>query len=220
MTPKRLITAVFALAAISATTAIAPTGASASSHMFNPRGPLSFTLTSGPGTLEASDGERIACRSDLGSGRITGLQTFLALIIIHGCVGHTSGGSECGAHSPGQPEGLIHIQINGELGTIKGGTGVGALITTDLGSSFFTIEGSCLITAGTSGTLAGEITPVGTSQTTGKLIVTGSASKSGITEITVLGTVTKPKLTSFGGLIEASLSTTDENTFDGPVLVT
>jgi hypothetical protein len=220
MTLKRLITVVFALAAISAMTAIAPTGASASSHMFNPSGPLSFAITSGPGTLEASTGERIACPTDLGSGRITGLQTFLALVIFHGCIGHTSGGSECKAHSPGQPEGLIHIQINGELGTIKGGTGVGALLTTDLGSNFVTIEGSCLITAAVSGTAAGEITPVGTSQTTGKLVVTGSAGKSGITEITVLGTVTKPKLTAFGGLVEASESTTDENTFDGPVLVT
>jgi hypothetical protein len=222
MTFKRTGTVVLALAAITAMTALAPVTASASLPMFS-HFPLSFTLTSGPGTLETTSGEKVVCTSDLGNGNITGLQTFLALVIFHGCVGHKST-SECPAHSPGQPAGLIHIHIVGELGTIKAGNGAGntgALIEPALGQPFVTIIASCLgiETTAVEGTAAGELTPANSNQTTGKLIVFGSGGKSGITEISVLHKVVKPVLKAFG-LVESSEATTDENTFDGPIEMT
>jgi len=223
MTLKRIGTVVLALAAITAMTALAPMTASASLPMFS-HWPLPFTLTSGPGTLETSTGEKIVCNSDLGHGNITGLQTFLALIIFHGCEGHASGGGTCPAHSPGQPAGLIHIHIVGELGTIKAGNGagnIGAIIEPALGQPFVTIIGTCLAVEETAveGTAAGEVTPVNSNQTTGKIIVFGSKGKSGITEIAVLHKIIKPKLAAFG-LVESSEATTDENTFDGPIETT
>jgi hypothetical protein len=222
MTFKRIGTVVLALAAIGAMTALAPVTASASLPMFS-HFPLSFGLTSGPGTLETSSGEKIVCNSDLGHGNITGLQTFLALVLFHGCIGH-NGSSECPAHSPGQPAGLIHIHIVGELGTIKAGNGagtIGALLEPALGQPFVIIDASCLLVAeaAVEGNAAGQLTPVNSNQSTGKLTVFGSGGKSGITEIVVLHKITKPKLSAFG-LIEASEATTDENTFDGPIELT
>jgi hypothetical protein len=224
MTFKRIGTVVLALAAITAMTALAPMTASASLPMFS-HWPLPFSLTSGPGTLETSTGEKIVCNSDLGHGNITGLQTFLALIIFHGCQGFpSSGGTPCPAHSPGQPAGLIHIHINGELGTIKAGNGagnIGAIIEPALGGAFVTIIGTCLAVEETAveGTAAGEVTPANSNQPTGKIIVFGSEGKSGITEIAVLHKIIKPVLKAFG-LIESSEATTDENQFDGPIETT
>jgi hypothetical protein len=224
MLKKRIGLFVAGFAALAALALIAPLGAFASSPEFSPGTPLSFTLTSGSGTLEASTGERLHCLSDLGHGNITGPRTFLALIIFHGCTAHNAlSGEECPGFSPGQPEGLIHIHIIGELGTIKAGNGagnIGAILEPALGTSFVTLKGSCITEANVTGTAAGEITPVKKVQTTGKLIVTGSAGTSGITEIAVLGKVIDPKLTAFAGLVTASENTTDENTFDGPVEVT
>jgi hypothetical protein len=222
MTFKRIGTVVLALAAITAMTALAPVTASASLPMFS-HWPLSFTLTSGTGTLETSTGQKVVCKSDLGNGNITGLQTFLALVLFHGCEAH-EGASECPAHSPGEPEGLLHIHINGELGTIKAGTdagNTGALLEPALGGIFVTIIGSCLTPkeAAVEGTAAGLLLPVNTETTTGTLTVFGSAGKSGITEIAVLHKIFKPKLTAFG-LIEASEATTETNTFDGPITIT
>jgi hypothetical protein len=89
----------------------------------------------------------------------------LALVLLHGCIGHSSSGSECAAHSPGQPEGLIHLHINGELGTIKAGNGagnIGALIEPAVGQPFVTIIAECLAIeeAAVEGNFAGGITPV------------------------------------------------------------
>ena len=146
MTFKRIGTVVLVLTALTASTTLAPMTASASLPIFS-HWPLPFTLTSGPGTLETSTGEKLVCTSDLGNGSITGLQTFLALILLHGCKGHSSSDSECPAHGPGQPEGLIHVHIVGELGTIKAGDGagnIGAIIEPALGQPFVTIIGTCL----------------------------------------------------------------------------
>jgi hypothetical protein len=223
MTFKRIGTVVLALAAITAVTALAPVTASASLPMFS-HWPLPFTLTSGPGTIETTTGEKIVCNSDLGHGNITGLQTFLALIIFHGCLGHPSGGGECPVRSPGQPSGLIHIHIVGELGTIKAGNGagnIGAIIEPALGQPFVTIIGTCLAVEETAveGTAAGELGGVNSNQTTGKFTIFGSKGKSGITEIAVLHKVIKPVLRAFG-LVETSEAGADENVADGPIEVT
>jgi hypothetical protein len=225
MTFKRIGTVVLALAAITAMTALAPLTASASLPMFS-HWPLPFTLTSGTGTLETSTGEKIVCNSDLGHGNITGLQTFLALVIFHGCVGHNAtSGTECPAKSPGQPNGLIHIHVNGELGTIKAGNGagnIGAIIEPALGGIFVELEDACLAVSPTAleGDFAGEVTPINSSQSTGTLqVFAGSKGKSGITEIAVLHKIIKPKLTDFG-LVETSLATTEALTFDGPIETT
>jgi hypothetical protein len=222
MTLKRIGTVILALAAIGAMTALAPVTASASLPMFS-HWPLSFTLTSGTGTLETSTGQKVVCKSDLGHGNITGLQTFLALVLFHGCEAH-EGTSECPAHSPGEPEGLLHIHIVGELGTIKAGThagNTGALLEPALGQPFLTIIASCLVPkeAAVEGSAAGLILPVNTPTTTGTLTVFGSGGKSGITEIAVLHKIIKPVLKAFG-LIEASEATEENIAYDGTIEVT
>jgi hypothetical protein len=186
--------------------------------------PLSFRLTSGISTLQSAN-QNVVCNSDLGNGNITGLQTFLALVIFHGCIGHGKT-SSCPANSPGQPAGLIHIHIVGELGTIKAGNGagnIGALIEPALSPTavFVTIIGECLEPKETAveGNAAGELSPVNTLTTTATLTVFANGNKSGITEIAVLHKVIKPKLTSFGNA-ESSESTSGTITFDGPIEVT
>jgi hypothetical protein len=221
MTLKRIGTVILALAAIGAMTALAPVTASASLPMFS-HWPLSFRLTSGVSTLTSAS-QNVVCNSDLGNGNITGLQTFLALVIFHGCIGHGKTTS-CPASSPGQPSGLIHIHVTGELGTIKAGNGagnIGALIEPALGQPFVVIKGECLepTESAVEGNAAGELSPVNTLTTTATLTVFANGNKSGITEIAVLHKVIKPKLTSFG-LLESSEATTDTLTVDGPIEIT
>jgi hypothetical protein len=213
---------VLALVAITAMTALAPMTASASLPMFS-HWPLSFRLTSGVSTLQFAS-QSFACNSDLGNGNITGLQTFLALVIFHGCVAH-NGTNSCPIRSPGQPAGLIHLHVNGELGTIKAGTGaghIGAIIEPALSKSVFvTLIGECLEPkeSAVEGNFAGELSPVNTLTTTATLTIFANGNKSGITEIAVLHKVIKPKLTSFG-LVETSISSTETLTFDGPIEIT
>jgi hypothetical protein len=226
MLNKRIGLLVAAVAALAATMLAAPLNASAGLPEFRPGTPLFFTLKSGENRLEASTGENIACLSDLGHGNITGPRTFLALILFHGCKGkNATTGEECPAKTPGQPEGLIHLHVVGELGTIKKADGIitgtiGAIIEPALGTSFFTIQGSCLTEASVTGTLAGEVTPINTPSTTGKLIIGGEKGISDVLEIVVLHKVIKPKLEAFAGLVTASEETHEEITLDGPVEVT
>jgi hypothetical protein len=226
MLNKRIGLLVAGVAALAAMMLVAPLSASAGLPEFKPGTYLLFTVASGTGVLEASTGEKVTCLSDLGHGYITGPRTFLALVLFHGCKGkNATTDEECPAKSPGQPEGLIHIHVIGELGTIKKADGIitgsiGALIEPALGTNFVTIEGTCLTTAAVSGTAAGEVTPLNSLQTTGKLIVGGEKGVSDILEIVVLHKVIKPKLEAFAGLVTASEETHEELTFDGPVEVT
>jgi hypothetical protein len=224
MLKKRIGLLVVVAAALAVLALIAPLGAFASTPEFSPGTPLSFTTTSGTGTLEASTGETLHCLTDLGKGNITGPHTFLILILLHGCVGRNgTTGEECPVKTPGQPEGLIHVHIVGELGTIKAGTGaggIGAILEPALGTSFATLEGSCITEASVTGTAAGQVLPVGSRQTTGKFTITGSDGISGITEIAVLGKVIKPELTAFAGLVSASIAAAGEARSDGPIEVT
>jgi hypothetical protein len=226
MLNKRIGLLVAAVAALAATMLAAPLNASAGLPEFKPGTPLSFAAASGSAILEASTGEKLTCLSDLGHGNITGPRTFLALLIFHGCKGrNATTGEECPAKTAGQPEGLIHIHIVGELGTIKKADGIitgsiGAIIEPALGTNFFTIEGSCMTTAAVTGTLAGEVTPLDSLVTTGKLIIGGERAISDILEIAVLHKVIKPKLEAFAGLETVSEEAHEEITVDGPVEVT
>jgi hypothetical protein len=178
--------------------------------------------TSGPGTLEASTGEVITCTSDSNGGSVTGAHTVGGVVVTFtGCKGK-SGSSTCTAKSPGAKEGqIITTTLKGELGSTKeSSTGVGLLLEPASGTSFVTIQGSCLIEAAVSGSLAGEATPVKTKSTTGKLVFVGSKGSQNIKEISVLGSTKSPKLTAFGGLVAASEATTELNTFGTALEVT
>jgi hypothetical protein len=226
MLKKRIGLLATAITALAATVLAAPLNASAGLPEFKPGTPLSFTLTSGEGRLETNIGERITCLSDLGHGDITGPRTFLALILFHSCKGRSAGTrEECPIITPGQPAGLIHVHVVGELGTIKKAHGIitgtiGAVIEPALGTSFFIFEGSCIAESNVTGDLAGEITPINFLQTTGKLIIGGEEGISDILEIVVLHKVIKPRLEAFAGLETASEETYEEITADGPIEIT
>jgi hypothetical protein len=226
MLNRRIGLLVAAVAALAAMMLVAPLSASAGLPEFKPGTYLLFTLTSGEGRLEASTGEKVTCLSDLGHGYITGPRTFLALVLFHGCKGkNATTDEECAAKSPGQPEGLIHIHVVGELGTIKKADGIitgtiGAIIEPALGTNFVTIQGSCITEASVTGTAAGEVTPINKEVTVGKLIVGGEKGVSDILEIVVLHKVIKPELSAFAGLVTASEETAETLTFNGPIEVT
>jgi hypothetical protein len=220
MSRKRIATLVLVASAIAGTMVNTST-ASASLPRFNPGGPLSFTVSSEASVLEAATGEFASCLSDLGRGNIAGPFTFLALVLFHSCTAFNAiTQQECPVHSPGQPSGLLHIHVIGELGTIKPTGDIGALIEPALGTNFVTIQGTCITEAPVTGNVAGLITPIGKAQTISHLTFAGEKGTQSIAEIVVLHKVVKPKLTAFAGLVNASLSAEETATFDGPVEVT
>jgi hypothetical protein len=191
-----------------------------------PRGvfPVPLTAKSTAGTLEASTGETITCTADASAGKINGPSTVGNLAVTFtGCIGK-SGSSECAAKSPGAKEGTIVTNtLKGEFGEVKASeatTLTGLLLEPASGTEFVTIEGSCLVTAAVSGSLAGEVSPVGVLSSTGKLVFSGSKGTQKIKEITVLTKVDKPALTAFGGLVSASEATSEALTFGEPLLIT
>jgi hypothetical protein len=85
---------------------------------------------------------------------------------------------------------------------------------------FVTLEGTCLISkvSPVDGSVAGEVTPIGTSSTTGTLNFRGSKGKQRIKEINVLNTVVKPELKALG-LLPSSEETTETITYTSNVEV-
>jgi len=162
------------LVAVMAMSLVAAAAASAE-PLFNPaEGKL--TAKSGTATLASSSAE-VVCTESVAPGTIT--NPHLVQLIIHflGCQGKETGGETCSVKSKGAPaENLIITNtLHGILGLILPHTPA-LLILPGSGSTFVTLEGSCLTLspAAVTGSVAAEITPVGSKQKTGK-IVTGAA---------------------------------------------
>jgi hypothetical protein len=224
MKTKHIISMALAVAAVFAINVIAVASASASSPEFKPGTAQLFTTSSGEGTLENSLGaEKVYCSSDTSHGEVTGSHTVGNVVVtFHNCTGKASSGTCTAKSSGGTPGTITTGTLKGELGTVKtseAASGVGLLLAPVTGS-FVTLEGSCLTTAAVSGSIAGEVTPLNTLSTTGKLIYAGSSGTQTIQSITVLGKVEKPALTAFAGLVSASEATNEAVLFTSAVEVT
>jgi hypothetical protein len=207
-----LLVAIFAMSAIAASTA----AASEPEFSVLPA-TKTFTSTSGAGTLKAGTVATTTCTADTNKGTITGMKTVGSVVVTFtGC--KISGNSKvCTVKSVGSTEGTIVTNtLKGELGTAKGSTsGVGLLLEPASGGVFVTLaETSCGIETSVEGGIVGEITPVKSSQTTGKIIYALLAGKQGLKELTVAG-ATKTKVLKAFGLVEVVEETSDLLEFAG-----
>jgi hypothetical protein len=186
---------------------LAATAASASAPEFNPGTPQAFTGDGSTSQLETSAGTKIECLKSLSKGEITGAKTVGNLVVVfHNCSSTEDGG--CSLKSEGGPNASLIITktLDGELGSVKkteAVSGVGLLILPSPGTSFVTLEGTCLPVspAPVTGSVAGEVTPVnGVASTDGKLIFqgNGAAGEQLIRSINVLGTIVKPGFKALG----------------------
>ena len=144
------------------------------------------------------------------------------MVTFSGCSGK-EGTKTCTVKGGGGGEGtVITTTLDGELGTTtEAPSGVALLLLPTTGHVFVTIEGTCLEPkeAAVEGTIAGEASPIGKYQTTGKLIFGGGAGVQSIKSVVVLGVTVKAKLTAFGS-VAASENTSEAITFSKPVEVT
>jgi hypothetical protein len=173
--------------------------------------------------LETSSTKPVTCTSSSTTGEITGAKTIGDLqVTFSGCYSTEGGG--CSVKGAGAGGGkIVTSTLSGELGSVKfaeAGSGVGLLISPTTGTTFATLEGTCLIAspAPIDGSIAAEVSPTEEKETVDELNLVGSTGKQEIKEINVLGTVKKPSLTSLG-LLESSEATGEELLFGKSVKV-
>jgi hypothetical protein len=179
----------------------------ASAPEFTPTG-QTFTASGGTAKLAAAGAEsEIICSTTTSSTGKVSSATLAGGFVIEftGCTDSRNGGSTfCTTKSPGAAEGqIITNTLHGILGVIlePPGTadGVGLLLLPGSGSSFVTIEkNSCGTETTVTGSVAGEVLPIGKSQKTGKLVFGVSGGKQKIKDIDLSGgPLVKPALTAF-----------------------
>jgi hypothetical protein len=194
---------------------------------FKPTGGT-FTGTSSTTNKLVAGANKIVCTGNTTSGKIS--NAFLAggvTVSFTGCKSSGSKVSNCTAKSVGAAEGTITTStLDGLLGLIlaKGsGTGVALVLKPATGEEFVDIaKNGCTVETAVEGSVAGEVSPVGHSQTTGKLLF--DPSTSGGSEETIKtvdlssnGATVSPALTAFG--LPASQETTESLTFSPAVEV-
>jgi hypothetical protein len=213
---------VVALLAVSALgLATASTAGASTNPLFTPVTGQAILGTSGLSLLTGDNGtETVDCQKDVFSGVVANA-LLLGGIIVHylECTSEKKGTAPCTAkvNSEGAPSGLIvTATLHGILGLILSppltSVGVAILLLPVKGKEFLNLESNgCTELSAVSGNIAGEITPVGTSQKTGKTIFATVGGKQAIKDIDLthgLGLVV-PKITAF--TTEATLEQT-ENT--------
>jgi hypothetical protein len=205
-----LIVGVLGFAAASAGAATNPLFSPATGQAILGTGSLSFYSSFG-GT------QTIDCQKNVFSG-VVSTSLLLGNIVVHylECTSENSS-THCTAkvNSEGAPSGLIvTTTLHGILGLILSppGTsiGVGILILPLKGKEFNNLEANgCTEETAVSGDIAGEVTPVGHSQKTGKTVFATTGGRQAIKDIDLthgLGLVV-PKLTAF--TTEATLTQTE-----------
>jgi hypothetical protein len=191
---------------------------------FKPTGGTFTGVGLGTNTL-AAGGNTISCTANSTKGTISSATLAGGVVVTFtGCKSTGSGGSNCTAKSVGAVEGTIATStLHGVLGLIlaKGtGTGVGLLLLPVANKKFVVIAGNtCTVETTVTGNVAGEVSPVGKSQTTGKLSFAAGASGGESVksiDLSTGGTVT-PEIEAFGAI--ASQTTSEDLTFSVAVEV-
>jgi hypothetical protein len=184
--------------------------------------PVSTTGSGGSVALETASTKPISCTSSTTTGSITGPRKVGSVTItFSGC--HSNEGSGCTVKGGGAGTGKITTNtLDGELGLATQSTlAIALLLLPTSGTEFVKIEGSCLLASPTAvnGSVAGEINPINRSESSAKLIFSGSGGKPTITSVKVLSTTVKPSLKAFS-LLEASENASAALTFAEAVRVT
>lgn len=191
---------------------------------FKPTGGTFTGAGLGSNTL-AAGGNTIVCTANTSKGTISSATLAGGVTVTFtGCKSSGSKVSNCTAKSAGAAEGTIVTNtLHGVLGLIspKGsGSGVGLDLLPVANGKFVKIEANgCTVETTVTGSVAGEVIPVGHSQTTGKLVFQASAEKGEsikTLELTTGGTA-KPEIEAFGAI--ASQATTEDLTFSAALEV-
>lgn len=129
-------------------------------------------------------------------------------------------GTLCTAKSSGAAEGeIVTASVKAQLGTVKPGeaaSGVGLLLTPEAGSIFFTLAtNACSPETVFNGSVAGEVSPIGKLQSTGKLIYGVTSGAQNIKSITVAGITKSPELEAFGAAY--TFASSNDLTYAGAV---
>jgi len=203
--------AVLAVAAVSASAAMATAPEFSKTAKFTGAG-------LGANVLTAST-TSISCTGESNTGEITGVKKVGKVVVKFTTCTANSGA--CEAKSTGAKSGeIVTLTLKGELGiTTQSATGVGLLLEPETTKKFVHIEASCTSPTETevSGTIAGEASPIKSSQTTGKLVFGVTSGAQNITAINILGTTVKPELEAFG--VKATQATVNDVTYSAAVEV-
>jgi hypothetical protein len=190
---------------------------------FKPTGGT-FTGTSTTSNTLIASGNTVSCTANSTKGTISSATLAGGITVTFtGCKSSKVEGTECAVNSVGAAEGTIVTNtLHGVLGLIlpKGsGSGVGLLLLPVTTKKFLTlVSNKCTIESAVNGNVAGEASPIGSSQTTGKLVFQRGTEGESIKSIDLStgGTVT-PELEAFGK--EASQGTTESLTYSEAVEV-
>jgi hypothetical protein len=162
-----------------------------------------FTTTAGASKLVAG-ANTVTCTAESSGGEITAAATVGRVVVkFTGCKSTGSGGSNCTIKSAGGAEGEVATNtLKGELGTVKASeatSGVGLVLKPTSGTEFAKLEkNSCTAAAAVTGSVAGEASPIGSKQTTGKLIFAPGTTGEKIKEVHLCGgTTDEPELIAF-----------------------
>ena len=167
--------AVTASAAFAATEFVAETGEAKGT---------TFTVTSGASTLKDGNVVLTCTSAKNQSGKkseITSAMTVSTVLVFEGCGGKTGAGETCKIHSPGAANGSIETKLlTGKLGLL-GAEKVGILFKPEEGTDFVTLESEagkdCVVTTEVERSIIGEVTPVNTFSTEGKVTFTETSEK-------------------------------------------
>jgi hypothetical protein len=214
------LVAVFAMTAVAAS----PAFAADSEQLFKQAGTKQkFKSTSGVGKLTAN-GQVVECKKDKGSGELNAKQTASVknvVVTFEECKSEKEGVTcEVKSKGAGKTNEVATVKLKGELGEVAAAEAtseVGLLLEPESGTAFVILEGTCLQVSPTevTGSVAGEVTPVGKNQLTGKLEfkVPGGAQAIKTFERSTTDAVVKPSLKVFG-LFTATQETSSEETFE------
>lgn len=204
--------------AVAAMSLAAASSASAAVPLFNPASGT-FTSISGPGTLKASS-DTVFCKKDTNVGTITSSMS-VGGVVVHFLECTSSGASKanCEVNSVGAAKGLIITNaLHGILGTVLPSGLAGLLLLPIATKKFVTLEANaCTPETAITGSVAGLITPVGRSQTTGKLTLLAPSGKQEIKDIDTLFGLVEPELVAFSAT--ATEETEDELTYSQAIEV-
>jgi hypothetical protein len=195
---------------------------------FTPETSQKFTDKSGTSELRSAKHETITCASDITSGEIAGPKTVANVKDTYfKC---TQGASKIKCRSipnpekksegtEGKEEEIITNTVEGELGTVSGGTGVGEDLKPVTGDTRFVTIKCGTLNVSVTGSVIGEVTPLNKLQTTGDVVFAANSGNTNqaFTEITLSGGPTTDHLTAFTE--NAWLVSTDEITFEKAVEV-
>jgi hypothetical protein len=213
------LVAAFALSAIVASAALA-----SRDHFRATNFPVSITIKSGVTTMYApTAGIKITCESDKGSGSIVSELLAHFELLFDNCTVTKGSCSAKIASITTVPLTAIPVLV----AKAEASTERALLIKPESGSGFAKVEKTeCSPATEVTGEIAGEVTPVGKSQTTGEVVFKTASEKQTIKKVKVMegteGSETekevKPKLEAFGAT--SALEGTEENTFGEAVELT